>query len=902
MNYGLSVGPHHDYFQLRSSDVLSRLKMWRRISQYDLEQHDQDVANEDEINPRSDDSNDNDYEPAHEPHPSAKKGKQSAATKAAKRKARQQEQAERRSNKKCQKCIDTGKYDESKPHANTGSRNCYHHEKTKLEVINAALGPGSTKRTRKISLNEFLYENEDCNRLYQAIQNAVIINSEIYIKTHLYVCYFLQVFLQNQPMPFAPRLFTANWWYNIFGLLCGRQITDTTDFTDQERHHHEFTYQHYIALFPDGGFVLPHENESYSKIRNNLAVNASTAITNNMVENFRARSLLYIKLRLYALAPLFPRNKLRHYMAHVYDLRPQEQVNINIEHPDEATRNQLQNALEQIATEFPAVLRPLTLGNLSRHKGDCMRFMFTVLGYIQNYNAQQFQQNNDVQTSAEFSWGRSVVRGYQPIDAKGSQAKTRLTNKILYLVNHPGITIDRNYFPDWLDEGGIDHFVAVVTQARHQIANSHLFIDAVAAGNDPEVTMQQCFLPEYDATLNQQRGFHLVPYPTVQMKHITINYDILKNLSNIGHVQGFPRIPSGGFLDQSDKLIQQSQLFQYYFNFGKVNLISRNTIFNNLIKTDGFSVSVIFAQAMRPFHNTRLEPTDFSREDLSCFRFWGVDPGIKQVLVAVDGSGDNGPHEIRKLNTVEYYNGAMMQRHANETHEFRHRIGIEGTSIAQVEQTIQSSNVTSIDDMVLHITSRLAPFRRLFTEYAQHSRPIKFHTYVTRQIMDENLIKLFIGDGGTKYRANQEQMAIDDTVFNHGKWRKLPSYSQPKIPVVCVGNAIFADTMRGTLPSLVKRMKKLLVEADNLGRLAYMEIDEYLTSQRCSFCFRLTLEHVTVENGDSLFGVLRCRSCRKIWQRDVNAARNIHSVVMHQIATNTNERPHNLERPVTQQH
>jgi predicted DNA-binding protein (UPF0251 family) len=133
--------------------------------------------------------------------------------------------------------------------------------------------------------------------------------------------------------------------------------------------------------------------------------------------------------------------------------------------------------------------------------------------------------------------------------------------------------------------------------------------------------------------------------------------------------------------------------------------------------------------------------------------------------------------------------------------------------------------------------------------------------------------------------------------MNPLKWRRQYSRDQiPLIPVVCLGAAVFADTIRGTVPSLVKRLRQLLRDAEANGRLIYMEIDEYFTSQRCSSCLRRSLASVEIENGDLMYAVLRCGYCRKTWQRDVNAARNILAVVLYQIYTRSLGRPHNLEK------
>ncbi|CAO3599397.1 unnamed protein product [Absidia cylindrospora] len=65
-----------------------------------------------------------------------------------------------------------------------------------------------------------------------------------------------------------------------------------------------------------------------------------------------------------------------------------------------------------------------------------------VLQYIENYNTQTLQRNGDIQTTATYDWGKSMVYGYDPIVGKGRQSQARLVNRLRYLVNHPDTAID----------------------------------------------------------------------------------------------------------------------------------------------------------------------------------------------------------------------------------------------------------------------------------------------------------------------------------------------------------------------------------------------------------------------------------------------------------------------------
>ena len=96
------------------------------------------------------------------------------------------------------------------------------------------------------------------------------------------------------------------------------------------------------------------------------------------------------------------------------------------------------------------------------------------------------------------------------------------------------------------------------------------------------------------------------------------------------------------------------------------------------------------------------------------------------------------------------------------------------------------------------------------------------------------------------------------------------------------------------------RRSRSYVAASNFARVVV--IDEHYTSQRCSDCafaeepshHRLDAGRCgdTHESGASgeIHGVRWCPECRKLWNRDVNAARNMRQVFLHMLA-------HGLSRP-----
>ena len=107
-----------------------------------------------------------------------------------------------------------------------------------------------------------------------------------------------------------------------------------------------------------------------------------------------------------------------------------------------------------------------------------------------------------------------------------------------------------------------------------------------------------------------------------------------------------------------------------------------------------------------------------------------------------------------------------------------------------------------------------------------------------------------------------------------------------RIPLVVFGGAIFPNTMKGMIAGIagiVRRCVKLLKQAEYQGRLVLILIDEYKTSRicsnpecRCDALEKMPINSDNVDSTDKMYGVLRCQKCNIPWQRDFNAARNMH--------------------------
>jgi hypothetical protein len=78
--------------------------------------------------------------------------------------------------------------------------------------------------------------------------------------------------------------------------------------------------------------------------------------------------------------------------------------------------------------------------------------------------------------------------------------------------------------------------------------------------------------------------------------------------------------------------------------------------------------------------------------------------------------------------------------------------------------------------------------------------------------------------------------------------------------------------MKGLRCGAAGIMWRCLKKREAAGDLLVVPIDEFKTSKNCCWCETDTLDSVSGVKGDS---VLVCKTCTTLWQRDVNAAKNM---------------------------
>jgi transcription elongation factor Elf1 len=104
---------------------------------------------------------------------------------------------------------------------------------------------------------------------------------------------------------------------------------------------------------------------------------------------------------------------------------------------------------------------------------------------------------------------------------------------------------------------------------------------------------------------------------------------------------------------------------------------------------------------------------------------------------------------------------------------------------------------------------------------------------------------------------------------------------------------MFPVNRRGKVSGLARVCLRVLRQAEREGELIVVVVNEFYTSQVCSRCGERRLRGKSLD-GDTMHAVQVCTNCGTVWQRDVNASRNLQYIFKHEVIHQ--ERPGEFQR------
>jgi transposase len=345
------------------------------------------------------------------------------------------------------------------------------------------------------------------------------------------------------------------------------------------------------------------------------------------------------------------------------------------------------------------------------------------------------------------------------------------------------------------------------------------------------------------------------------------------------------------YVSKGNLVKRQDEIWGFFFKTEKkcfhVKEDSHAFTFDHQIETDGVSCSILLKQrkkesldgdhAKTPKRKKRRvekkvekyidELVDY--EPLNGKRVVAIDPNMSDLLYCVNSDAKDQvkfryTQDTRRKETKAKKYRNYLQKRKND-------FLVEGKSIVLWENELSAFNKKTTDfeafkdyiAMKNDLNNHLAPF---YNEYI--FRKLKLGSYIRRQITESRLLKRF----KTLFGSGEE------TIVAIGDWEQ---HQHRK----------FKEPIKG------KGFRTLFRKA---GYEVYL-VDEFRTSCRCSACsgecekFRICKNPRPNRSGNILrHGLIKCKTCSRLWNRDTNAASNIWKIAMS--AIRGEERPEYLQR------
>ena len=306
--------------------------------------------------------------------------------------------------------------------------------------------------------------------------------------------------------------------------------------------------------------------------------------------------------------------------------------------------------------------------------------------------------------------------------------------------------------------------------------------------------------------------------------------------------------------------------------FNYKSLETKNRKFDFGISTNGYDVSFRFVKPKQAAESSEVPKAE------TFVRIVAIDPG--KINIGTSFWTNNVREDPRRaqVTTAEYRHESKFGKSQKWQQNVREGSSIYASNIENMP-TMKTTNVEtsiryrlSIGDWMFYFCKK-KPFLKW-----------RFKTKVFSQKAMVNVVKRLIGE------TNEVGKKKERVLVGLGDWSAQDGFKgRPKAPV--------------------KKLRAALKK-----RATVIDIDEYRTSKTCSVCCEeRDMKHVKVWKGvedaegivhDRLvdcYGIVRCLKtrCMVTWQRDHNAARNIHALLWGIL--NGKERPPAMTRKIRNQ-
>ncbi|MGL5961115.1 MAG: zinc ribbon domain-containing protein [Cetobacterium sp.] len=317
--------------------------------------------------------------------------------------------------------------------------------------------------------------------------------------------------------------------------------------------------------------------------------------------------------------------------------------------------------------------------------------------------------------------------------------------------------------------------------------------------------------------MKEWKNFTLVPLYKAGRKHI--QYDRRAFHALLCALKIVPKK-----LNEKGRMVQVTDREFDWNEFINVRQLPKAN-FHGSFTTDGVSVCVKYNRVFKPKHPSKEIINNFNCEI-------GMDPGLKLFITAVKKYPQSGYHENVKISnaTYQYENGSHSRKNKRLKWTKKQDELIEKDR----NGVVSSMSPTKYKEFV-RFELKWMKKKQLMYNQKKIAR-LKFDEYVRKHKTVSNYVNLLVG-----------------------KAKKVGVY---------YGDASIAAN--SPIKGYVRIPGKLLKEKLKLHpRITVIMVDEFRSSKLCSLCY----QEVQIPKSPHRF--VSCQSCKKVFNRDINAANNM---------------------------
>ena len=367
-------------------------------------------------------------------------------------------------------------------------------------------------------------------------------------------------------------------------------------------------------------------------------------------------------------------------------------------------------------------------------------------------------------------------------------------------------------------------------------------------------------------------GFATInPFPMrndVITKHIKLDTTTLVHLL-ITKQQG----KKSDYLFKGNLKRYENKIWNFFFRTEKQCFSKKWYLFHHMIATDGVSCSILFIRKDKVGKRVRISKIRSKEPYINELKSYthlqnkkivGIDPGKCDLIYCVDSDNKNANHyrysqDRRRKETKSKKYGKLLLK--------QKQTKIDGKTILAYETELSKYNRKSLNikQFIEYCKKKNWMNSKLFTFYENRwFRKCKLNGYWNRLKSEQKLINQF------------KQI-----------------FGNEKETVVCFGDYEQKKHMKFKEPIKGRGMRTLFRK---YGYKVYL-VDEFRTSCMCSKCEGGRCDKFLNRENPKPFrddlrlvhGLLSCKNCANVWNRDCNGATNIYKIAINAI--------HNKKRP-----